>query len=213
MTVEGKSMKRIRMVMLAAAPAAMLLAACGGGDSSTSSSAGAGAAPSSDTSGTSGTATGEATPTAASTPEATPAALSGTYTGTFSNVADAPKGTGTIGGTATMKVSASGTVVSIAATGLDPKNTYIAHVHNKSCSENEGGDHFKFDPAGPSKPPNEIWLTPVTVTGKDGKAKATSTKKVNSSAKSVVLHLKRAAGSTTDEAKPPKLACADLAKK
>jgi hypothetical protein len=136
--------------------------------------------------------------------------LKGTFTGTFSNVADAPAGTGKIGGTAKMVVSSTGTVTSIAATGLDAKNTYIAHIHKQACADSEGGTHFQFDPKGAAKPPNEVWLTPVTVAGGKGTAKTTIKKPVNSSAKSVVIHLQRAAGAKADEAKPPKLACADL---
>jgi hypothetical protein len=137
----------------------------------------------------------------------------GTYSGSFANVADAPKGTKPITGKATMIISSSGTKVSLAATGLDPKAVYVAHVHNQACSTDEGGTHFKFDPKGPAAPPNEIWLTPVTVTpAGTGTASASADKKADSSAKSVVLHLTRPAGATADEATPPKLACADLNK-
>jgi hypothetical protein len=147
-------------------------------------------------------------------PGPAPQALAvGSYTGTFSNVADAPAGTKPITGKATMVISARGTKVLLTADGLDPKAGYVAHVHNQPCATDEGGTHFHFDPNGPAAPPNEIWLTPVKVTplGK-ATAKATSRRKADSSAKSVVLHLKRPAGATADEAKPPKLACADLAK-
>jgi hypothetical protein len=195
------------------AVATLLLAACGGSDSK-------------DTAQPSGSDTGAAaspTPSdsmpgmdmSSATPSSTPEPLAaGTYEGTFSNVADAPADTKAIAGTATMVQGAKTTTVEIAATGLDPKVTYVAHVHKQSCSEMEGGTHFQFTPGGDPKPPNEVWLTPVTVTsaGK-GTAKTTTDKPVNSDAKSVVIHQKRAAGASTDEAKPPKLACADLAKK
>jgi hypothetical protein len=182
----------------------LLLAACGGSDSD-----------SKDTAQSSGV-EASATPTASmpGMDMSPPTALAaGTYTGKFSNVADAPAGTKTIGGTATMVLTKTGTTVSIAATGLDPKAVYVAHVHKMACSDMAGGTHFQFTPGGDPMPPNEVWLTPVTVTstGK-GSAKATA-KPVNSDAKSVVIHQKRAAGETTDAAKPPKLACADLAKK
>jgi hypothetical protein len=197
-------------VVAPATVAMLLLAACGGSDSK-------------DTAQPSGSDTGTAaspTPSSSmpgmdmSTPTATPEALAtGTYTGTFSNVADAPAGTKTIGGTVTMVLGKKTTTFTLAATGLDPKAVYVAHVHKMACSDMEGGTHFQFTPGGDPMPPNEVWLTPVTVTsaGK-GSAKATA-KPVNSDAKSVVIHQKRAAGETTDAAKPPKLACADLAKK
>ncbi|HEX3828030.1 MAG TPA: hypothetical protein VHV82_12235 [Sporichthyaceae bacterium] len=155
-------------------------------------------------------------PEPAPPPAAGPAAealSAGNYQGAFANVADAPAGTKPITGTATMVISATGTKVSLAATDLDPKAVYVAHVHSQPCAISEGGTHFQFDPKGPPAPPNELWLTPVTVdpTGK-ATAGVTATQKANSSAKSVVIHLKRPAGATADEAKPPKLACADLAR-
>jgi hypothetical protein len=197
-------------VVAPASVAMLLLAACGGSDSKDTaqpSGTGASAEPSS----SSMPGMDMSSPMATSTPEALAA---GTYTGTFSNVADAPAGTKTIGGTATMVLGKKTTTVTLAATGLDPKAVYVAHVHKMACSDMEGGTHFQFTPGGDPMPPNEVWLTPVTVTstGK-GTAKATADKPVNSDAKSVVIHQKRAAGETTDAAKPPKLACADLAKK
>jgi hypothetical protein len=203
--------------LLAPAAAAMLLlAACGGSDSkdSTSQSSSGNDTGSNAASPTPSDAMGGmdmSTPMATSTPEAID---SGTYEGTFSNVADAPSGTKTIGGTATMVVTKTGATFEIAATGLDPKAVYVAHVHKQSCSQDEGGTHFQFKPGGDPMPPNEVWLTPVTVTsGGKGTAKATAKEPVNSDAKSIVIHQKRAAGESTDAAKPPKLACADLAKK
>jgi hypothetical protein len=140
-----------------------------------------------------------------------PAKPSFDYLGKFANVADAPKGTKPIGGTAAMVKTTHATTTSIDATGLDPKSVYVAHVHNQLCATDEGGPHFKFDPNGASAPPNEIWMTPITVSPQgDGSAVTTSQMPANRDAKSVVIHLKRAAGATADEAKPPKLACADL---
>jgi hypothetical protein len=189
----------------------LLLAACGGSDSkdnaNSSGGTGSNAAAPTPSSGSMG-----GMDMSSATPSSTPEALApGTYSGTFSNVAGAPAGTETIGGTATMLVSKNGTKVSIAVTGLNPKAVYIAHVHKQSCSDNAGGTHFQYTPGGEAKPPNEVWLTPVSVTS-TGKGTATTStdKPVNSDAKSVVLHLKRAPGSSTDEATPPKLACADL---
>jgi len=198
------------MVATGAVAAMVLLSACGGSDSKDNTSQ-----PSSTGSDTGSTPSAMPSMDMSPSPSATPAEAlkSGTYEGTFSNVADAPDGTKAIAGTATMVQTKTGTTVSIAATGLDPKVVYVAHVHKASCSEMEGGTHFQFEPGGDPKPPNEVWLTPVTVTSA-GKGSATTKtdKPVNSDAKSVVIHEKRAAGSTTDEAKPPKLACADLKK-
>jgi Cu-Zn family superoxide dismutase len=136
----------------------------------------------------------------------------GTFSGTFSLVSTAPKKTKKITGTAEMVLSASGTQVTINAKGLDPKATYVAHVHADSCSAADpGGPHFKYTPDGGDMPPNELHMA-LTVNKKGkGTAQTTNPVKAGPDAKSVVIHLKRAAGAKADEAKPPKLACADLA--
>jgi hypothetical protein len=136
----------------------------------------------------------------------------GTYSGHFANVPNAPKGTKKITGMAEMVLSATGTKVTLTASGLDPKAVYVAHVHNDLCSAAEpGGAHYKYSPDGGDEPPNELHLM-VTVDKKGkGTASTTNPVKAGPSAKSVVIHLKRPAGAKADEAKPPKLACADLA--
>jgi hypothetical protein len=141
-----------------------------------------------------------------------PQIADGTFSGKFAKVPTAPKGTKKITGTATMVLSASGTEVSIAAAGLDPKAVYVAHVHADACSAADpGGPHFKYTPTGGDMPPNEIHLA-LTVNKKGkGTAQATNAVKAGPGAKSVVIHLKRAAGAKQDQATPPKLACADLA--
>jgi hypothetical protein len=133
------------------------------------------------------------------------------YIGTFTNVADAPKGTPPIGGTADLVVTTRATTAGISATGLDPKNTYIADVHNQACFIKEGGERFMFDPAGPKAPPNVIWLYPVTVSPQGlGTASTTLHVPAGPRAKSMVIHLLRAAGAKKDNPNPPRLACADL---
>ena len=144
-------------------------------------------------------------------PEAGPL-KAGTYTGTFSLLDAAPDGTKKIGGTATMVVAKNKTTATISATGLDPKAVYVVHIHKAACSEDGGGTHFMFDHMGEPKPPNEIWINPK-VTGTKGTGSTEAKKQVTKDAKSMVIHLKRPAGATKDEAKPPKLACADLAPK
>jgi hypothetical protein len=143
--------------------------------------------------------------------DAAPARPSFDYIGEFANVADAPKGTPPVGGIADMVVTRHGTTTSIAATGLDPNAVYIADVHSTFCFIKEGSDPFLFDPSGPDQPPNAIWLWPITVSAKGrGTASTVSATPVGPRAKSVVIHLKRAAGAKADEAYPPRLACADL---
>lgn len=135
------------------------------------------------------------------------------YIGQFANLPSAPPGTPAIGGTASMVVTTRATTTGIAATGLDPKNVYIGDVHDKSCFIEEGGGRFLFDPKGPQAPPNAIWIYPMEV-GEDGSAYETtiSPAPAGPRAKSLVIHLLRAAGETKDKADPPKLACADLAR-
>jgi large repetitive protein len=65
-----------------------------------------------------------------------------------------------IDGTATLTRSAAGTEAKIVVKGLTPATTYAAHLHNAPCSAADpGGSHYKNDPAGPSMPPNELWLS------------------------------------------------------
>jgi hypothetical protein len=64
-----------------------------------------------------------------------------------------------IKGFAVITRSSRGTNLYGLAWGLLPRTTYGAHLHNLPCSENEGGTHYKDNPAGPPMPPNEIWLS------------------------------------------------------
>lgn len=142
----------------------------------------------------------------------TPQISDGSFTGDFQKVSTAPKGTKKVTGTAEMVLSAAGTQVSLAAAGLDPKATYVAHVHADGCSAADpGGPHFKYTPTGGDVPPNELHL-PVSVTKKGkGTGETTNAVKAGPEARSVVIHLKRAPGAKQDQATPPKVACADLA--
>ncbi len=142
----------------------------------------------------------------------TPQISDGSFTGDFAKISTAPKGTKKIGGTAEMVLSAAGTEVTIAASGLNPKAVYVAHVHADSCSAADpGGAHFKYTPDGGDMPPNELHL-PVSVNAKGkGSGQTTNPVKAGPGGKSVVIHLKRPAGAKQDEVKPPKVACADLA--
>jgi hypothetical protein len=140
-----------------------------------------------------------------------PARATFDYTGEFANVASAPEGTPPITGKAAMVVTTRATTTSIYVSGLDAKNTYIADVHDHACFEDEGGERFLFDPKGAQTPPNAIWLYPIKINaaGK-GQATATSPAPAGPRAKSILIHLLRAAGDEKDIANPPKLACADL---
>jgi hypothetical protein len=154
---------------------------------------------------------GNAAATAAPAEPKIPARATFDYIGKFANVASAPKGTPPISGEASMVVTTRATTTSVYLKGLDPKNTYAADVHDHACFENEGGNRFLFDPNGPPYPPNAIFLLPIKVNATGvGTATTTSAAPAGPRAKSIILHLLRAAGSDKDEANPPRLACADL---
>ena len=110
-----------------------------------------------------------------------------------------------------MVVTTRATTTAIDVTGLIKRNRYIADVHDQPCFMDEGGNRFLFDPKGPPTPPNAIWLSPIEVDA-DGRGTATTTspRPAGPHAKSVMIHLLRAAGEEQDNANPPKLACADL---
>lgn len=161
---------RGRLPVLAALTAGLLLAGCGGGDKKASD---------------------EGSPGPSASPSAEP--LSGTFSGGFHNVDNPPEGTGDITGTAKMEVDDDRTKVSVDVQGLAGKAVYVAHVHNDACAAADpGGAHYKFDPNGGDMPPNEIHLTLDNKDG-HGTAEAQNDDQATSSARSVVIHLKRSA--------------------
>jgi Cu/Zn superoxide dismutase len=120
-----------------------------------------------------------------------------------------------IEGLAQITRTESSTMVQIHVRGVEPGTTYAAHLHNAPCSENMGGGHYKNDPAGPSMPPNELWLSSTS----DPKAGITANAAgvahgrgsadwvARPEAQSVVIHFIPPGGTT---AGGPKIACADL---
>lgn len=85
--------------------------------------------------------------------------------------------------------------------GLQPGATYGAHVHEQACADDAGGPHFKFDPAGPAEPPNEVHFQIPTGPGEtDATVTQTAAQPLPDRARSVVVH---------DPAET-KIACADL---
>ncbi|WP_127573369.1 ThuA domain-containing protein [Georgenia faecalis] len=82
----------------------------------------------------------------------------GTSTGEFGPIEHGGAGTGlVVEGTATLEKTATGTSVSVRATGLRAGQEFPAHLHDGACSSH--GGHYKHDPAGPAAPPNEIWVS------------------------------------------------------
>ncbi|HEV8490337.1 MAG TPA: hypothetical protein VGQ58_11180 [Candidatus Limnocylindrales bacterium] len=106
-----------------------------------------------------------------------------------------------LAGRAQMVRTADGkTIVAIHVTGLAPDITYGAHVHQQACGSGDADGHYRFDPAGPAAPPNEIWPGFTTDAAGVGNGKATADGIAGPTAVSVVIHAPGGA----------KIACADL---
>ena len=106
-----------------------------------------------------------------------------------------------IGGRAQMVRTADGkTIVSLHVTGLAPDTTYGAHVHQQPCAVGAADGHYRFDPAGPAAPPNEIWPGFTTNEAGVGNGNAVVDATAGLTAMAVVIHAPGGA----------KIACADL---
>jgi hypothetical protein len=93
------------------------------------------------------------------------------------------------------------TLVSIHVEGLTSGVTYASHVHKQACGDGEADGHYRFDPAGPATPPNEIWPGPFTANAAGvGNADTIAVGSAGATAMSVVVHAPGGA----------KIACADL---
>jgi Cu/Zn superoxide dismutase len=62
-----------------------------------------------------------------------------------------------ITGTARMVRTDKGTTVTVHVEGLEPGQTYPAHLHNAPCASG-GGGHYQNQIGGAAMPPNELWL-------------------------------------------------------
>ncbi|SFD76497.1 hypothetical protein [Streptomyces aidingensis] len=176
--------------------AALLLTGCGG-----DSSAAAGP----DTGGESGHEAHGMADTAMGDPSATPAAdIPGAEVrqAPLTLLDTRPPGTDGVRGTAWLAQHEGGTTVTVSMTGLEPGTDYISHLHLKACAEENGGDHFRFDPDGSDLPPNEIHLA---FTGDaQGRAEMTveNDRRTGDAAASLVVHPR--------DAQDNRLACADF---
>jgi hypothetical protein len=92
------------------------------------------------------------------------------------------------------------TIVSVHVEGLAGGTTYGSHVHQQACANGDADGHYKFDPAGPATPPNEIWPGFTTNAAGIGNGYASVDATAGSAAVSVVVHAPGGA----------KIACADL---
>jgi Cu/Zn superoxide dismutase len=136
--------------------------------------------------------------------------------GTFQTLPDGAAMGLEIEGFATLTRSDAGTAAKVVVRGLEPATTYAAHLHNAPCSDaNPGGAHYKNDPAGPSMPPNELWLSSTddpmagiaANAGGVAHGRGSADWVARPEAQSVVIHFIPPGGTT---AGGPKIACADL---
>jgi hypothetical protein len=150
---------------------------------------------------------------------APPVAMPGsakTQRGKFTTLPDGTAMGLDIEGFAQIKRTTDGTTVKAVVRGLEPGTTYAAHLHNAPCSDpNPGGAHYKDDPAGPSMPPNELWLSSTDdpmagITANAGgvaKGRGSADWVARPEAESVVVHFIPPGGTT---AGGPKIACANF---
>lgn len=137
-------------------------------------------------------------------PDATPAdRVDGEVSsGSFSVLDTAPPGSDDVSGDAWLAQNADGTTVTLRFTGLEPGTDYVAHLHEKPCAQDAGGDHFQFEEGGATTPPNEVHLAFTSTAEGDGEATVTSDRQVGAAAQSAVVH---PAGAMDN-----RLACADF---
>jgi hypothetical protein len=95
---------------------------------------------------------------------------------------------------------ADASTIELSASGLQPGGAYMAHVHVGTCAE-QGGEHFRFDPAGGDMPPNEVHLELKATADGSGSGTTRTERPLTAEARSVVLH--RTLGEV-------KVACAEL---
>ena len=108
-------------------------------------------------------------------------------------------------GEAVMVRSRGRTYTSLQVTGTRPSAEHSAvHVHERACSDQLGGAHFRFDTDQPFAEPNEIWpLFTSDASGASGLVEVTKPMRAGPRAVSVVVH-------DPDNA-ARRIGCADLA--
>ncbi|MEM9489691.1 MAG: hypothetical protein AAGC55_11130 [Myxococcota bacterium] len=127
-----------------------------------------------------------------------------TRSGSVASFAAAEEIDQTIVGSAELKVSDLSTTVTLNLSGLDPAAIYRTHVHALPCEVDNGGGHYKIDPAiDLTEELNELW--PDFIVEPDGTALVTYENEhlARPDAQSVVIH--REIG-----LEAPKVACANL---
>lgn len=181
-----------RTAAVAALPIALVLAltACSGSDQSDAAAADDGMA--------------GMDMSAMNEPDATPAdKVDGDVrSGQFTVLDTAPPGSDEVAGDAYLAQDDAGTTVTIRMIGLEPGTEYVAHLHAQRCEDDDGGDHFRFDPDGEEVPPNEVHLGFTATEQGTGQATVTNDRQVGDDAPAVVVH--------PADAMDNRLACADF---
>lgn len=123
-------------------------------------------------------------------PDATPAdEVDGDVTeGAFALLDTAPPGSEDVVGQAWLAQNDDGTTVTIRLSGLEPGVEYVSHLHAQSCAEDNGGEHFAFDPEGEEVPPNEVHLGFTADQDGTGEATVTNDRRVEDLAPAVIVH-------------------------
>lgn len=124
-------------------------------------------------------------------PDATPAdELQGAEvrTGEFEVLDTAPPKSNEVAGQVWVAENEDGTTVTVRMTGVEPGEEYMLHLHEQSCGNDAGGEHFKFDPEGSDEPPNEVHLGFTAKGNGEGEATVTNDQQVGRGATSIVMH-------------------------
>lgn len=94
-----------------------------------------------------------------------------------------------LGGTATMTRSRGATVTTLSVTGLKADAAHQVHVHERSCADERGGVHFRFDETQPFAEANEIWLYFTSdAGGASGELVTRSDRRAGAKAVAIVVH-------------------------
>lgn len=111
------------------------------------------------------------------------------FAGTFSDFAAATDAEQDITGTLDAELSSGGTDFSLMLSGLDPEESYAAHVHALPCEVLSAGGHYKLDPTiEATEAENELW-PPVDVETSGGVVSSLdSPHQIRTDAQSVVVH-------------------------
>ncbi|WP_211349328.1 PKD domain-containing protein [Nocardioides litoris] len=106
-------------------------------------------------------------------------------------------------GTTTMTRWGASTDTFLELSGVKPSSTHMVHVHEKSCADQNGGAHYRFDETKPFEEANEIWLT--FTSDAEGKASVavTDPQRAGDKAVSLVVH--------QPDMGAGRIACADFA--